>query len=88
MEVVFHQKTPQKNTETLVSKSTRGELHQVVFDHAKDDQGIPIHLGQIVSKSFENDVEAGIVLKSGERIVADAVVGADCVRSKARALES
>lgn len=85
-EVMFHQKTPEMNRETPVFNGHRGELHQVVFDHAKDELGIPIHLGQNVARYFEDDDHAGIVLKSGERVVADVVVGADGVRSKAREL--
>ncbi|KUI57777.1 6-hydroxynicotinate 3-monooxygenase [Cytospora mali] len=85
-EVVFHQKSPDSNPEAPVFNGHRGELHQVVFDHARAELGIPIHLGQNVSEYFEDDDHAGIVLKTGERIVADVVVGADGVRSKAREL--
>lgn len=46
----------------------RGELHTVVFNHAKDDLGIPIHLGKRVKQYFEEKDEAGIVLESGEEV--------------------
>lgn len=85
-EIMLHQDTPDMNPETPVFNGHRGELHQVIFDHAKDDLGIPIHLGQNVTEYFEEEDHAGIVLKSGESIVADVVVGADGVRSKAREL--
>lgn len=85
-EVMFHQKTPKMNPEMPVFNGHRGELHQIVFDYAKDELGIPIHLGQKVEEYFEEDDQAGIVLGNGERIAADVVVGADGVRSKARQL--
>jgi 2-polyprenyl-6-methoxyphenol hydroxylase-like FAD-dependent oxidoreductase len=43
-------------------------------------------LGQPAEEYFEDEGQAGIVLKSGERVVADLVIGADGVRSKAREL--
>lgn len=85
-EVAWHQTYPPMNPEAPLFNGHRGELHQVVFDHAKEELRIPIHLGQNVSEYFEDDDKAGIVLKSGERVVADVVVGADGVRSKAREL--
>ncbi|KAL1848896.1 hypothetical protein Daus18300_013455 [Diaporthe australafricana] len=85
-EVMFHQKTPSPNKEAPVFNGHRGELHQVIFDYARDELGIPIRLGENVAEYFETDDKAGIVLKGGERIVADVVVGADGVRSKAREL--
>lgn len=85
-EVMFHQQVPPRDDEAPVFNGHRGELHEIVFSHARDDLGIPIHLGQKVSQYFEQDDHAGIVLASGERVVADVVVGADGVRSKAREL--
>lgn len=85
-EVVLHQKTPPGSPEAPVFNGHRGELHGVVFRYARDELGIPIHLGQNVAEYFETETEAGIVLKSGERVTADVVVGSDGVRSKAREL--
>lgn len=90
-EVMFHQRTPPPDPTAPVFNGHRGELHQVVFAYARDELGIPIHLGQNVSEYFEDEDgdgegQAGIVLKSGERVRADVVVGADGVRSKAREL--
>lgn len=85
-EVMFHQQTPNPSKETPVFNGHRGELHQVVFDYAKDELGIPIYLDQKVSNYFEEDDHAGIVLADGRKIVGDVVVGADGVRSKAREL--
>ncbi|KAF3770023.1 FAD/NAD(P)-binding domain-containing protein [Cryphonectria parasitica EP155] len=62
----------------------RGELHAVIFRYARDQLGIPIHLGQNITEYVEDGDQAGIVLKTGEKIFADVVIGADGVRSKAR----
>jgi 2-polyprenyl-6-methoxyphenol hydroxylase-like FAD-dependent oxidoreductase len=85
-EVAYHQPTPPQNPEAPVLNGHRGELHEVVFKYARDELGIPIHLGQPAEEYFEDEGQAGIVLKSGERVVADLVIGADGVRSKAREL--
>ncbi len=85
-EVVFHQKTPPPHEDAPVFNGHRGELHQIVFDYARDELGIPIHLGHFVEEYFEDEDKAGIVLKSGERVVGDVVIGSDGVRSKARQL--
>ena len=64
----------------------RGELHAVLFNHAKS-LGAEIRLGQDVTEYYE-DEERGVagVACNGERLEADVVVGADGVRSKARTL--
>ncbi|GAB1315357.1 hypothetical protein MFIFM68171_05567 [Madurella fahalii] len=85
-EVVYHQPTPPQDPEAPVFNGHRGELHEVVFNYARDELGIPIHLGQLVEEYFEDEEQAGIVLKSGEKVYADLVIGADGVRSKAREL--
>ncbi|CAK7212731.1 hypothetical protein SEUCBS140593_001602 [Sporothrix eucalyptigena] len=84
-EVVFHQKTPPPAEDAPVFNGHRGELHQIVFDYARDELGIPIHLGHFVEEYFEDDNQAGIVVK-GKKVYADVVVGSDGVRSKARTL--
>lgn len=62
----------------------RGEIHRIVYDHALG-QGVEIRLGQEVTEYFENEEEAGVI-SNGERVAGDVVLGADGVRSKARAL--
>ncbi len=66
-EVVFHQKTPQRIEDAPVFNGHRGELHEVVFNYARDELGIPIHLGQNVSQYFEDEHKAGIILNNGEK---------------------
>ncbi|CCC11187.1 hypothetical protein SMACR_03893 [Sordaria macrospora] len=85
-EVVHHQPTPPQNPEAPVFNGHRGELHQVVFEYARDELGIEVHLGRRVEGYFEDGEKAGIVLGHGERVTADIVIGADGVRSKARHL--
>ncbi|EPE02439.1 fad binding domain protein [Ophiostoma piceae UAMH 11346] len=85
-EVVLHQKTPPPAEDAPVFNGHRGELHQIVFEHARDELHIPIHLGQHVEEYFEDGAQAGIKLKDGRKVYGDVVVGADGVRSKARTL--
>ncbi|KAL1617751.1 hypothetical protein SLS56_010851 [Neofusicoccum ribis] len=85
-EHIITQKTPPRVKESPVFNGHRGELHTVVFEYARDELGIPIHLGQRIVEYFEDKDRAGIVLAGGERVTADVVLGADGVRSKAREL--
>ncbi|KAK4187697.1 hypothetical protein QBC35DRAFT_220787 [Podospora australis] len=85
-EVVYHQRNPPSVAGAPIFNGHRGELHEVVFNYARDELGIPIYLGQCVEEYFEDENKAGIVLKTGERIEGDIVLGADGVRSKAREL--
>ncbi|KAI2605634.1 FAD/NAD(P)-binding domain-containing protein [Hypoxylon sp. NC1633] len=86
-EIVINQKTPEYAQDAPNFNGHRGELHEVVFNHAKDVLGIPIHLGHKIQTYFEDNKQAGIVLESGEKhgkISADVVIAADGVRSRAR----
>jgi 2-polyprenyl-6-methoxyphenol hydroxylase-like FAD-dependent oxidoreductase len=85
-EHIITQKTPPMDPDAPVFNGHRGELHEVVFNYARDDLNIPIHLGQRVEKYIEEENRAGIELASGERVWADVVIGSDGVRSKAREL--
>ncbi|KAK0640555.1 hypothetical protein B0T16DRAFT_430723 [Cercophora newfieldiana] len=85
-EVVHHQRSPPGPDDAPIFNGHRGELHEVVFNYARDELGIPIHLGQHVDEYFEDEHQAGIVLKDGQKVYADIVIGADGVRSKAREL--
>lgn len=63
----------------------RGELHEIVFNYARDTLKIPIHLGHRIQEYFEDEDKAGIILEeTGERVAADVVIAADGVRSRAR----
>ncbi|KAJ3578330.1 hypothetical protein NPX13_g2235 [Xylaria arbuscula] len=83
-EIVINQKTPAYSEDAPNFNGHRGELHEVVFSYAKDDLGIPIHLGNKITTYFEDEDKSGIVLESGERVSADVVIAADGVRSRAR----
>lgn len=67
-EVVFHQPPVPYDPQAPYFSGHRGELHEVVFKYARDDLGIPIHLGRKVEDYFENEAEAGIVLENGEKV--------------------
>ncbi|KAL0253132.1 hypothetical protein SLS55_010583 [Diplodia seriata] len=85
-EHIITQRAPPRAKESPVFNGHRGELHTVVFEYARDELGIPIHLGQRIVEYFEEGEKAGIVLQGGEKATADIVLGADGVRSKAREL--
>ncbi|KAK4162924.1 hypothetical protein QBC43DRAFT_301660 [Cladorrhinum sp. PSN259] len=85
-EVVYHQPTAPQMADAPIFNGHRGELHEVVFKYATEELGIPIYLDQCVEEYFEDEGKAGIVLKTGEKVEADLVIGADGVRSKAREL--
>lgn len=67
-EVVFHQITPPQKEDAPFFNGHRGELHQVIFDYARDELKIPIHLGNYVTDYFEDENSAGIILKTGEKV--------------------
>lgn len=67
-EIVINQKTPQYAEDAPNFNGHRGELHEVVFNYAKGDLGIPIHLGHKIKTYFEDEKEAGIILESGEKV--------------------
>ncbi|KAF4809860.1 FAD-dependent monooxygenase roqM [Colletotrichum siamense] len=85
-EVVLTQRRPPPDPEAPVLNGHRGELHEVVFNYARDELKIPIHLGEPVVDYFESQGGAGIQLQDGRKIDADVVIAADGVRSKAREL--
>ncbi|KAI1335374.1 putative monooxygenase [Xylariaceae sp. FL0016] len=62
----------------------RGEFHEVVYEHATRELGIPVRLGARVEDYFEDDDGAGVVLRGGERLTADVVFAAEGVRSPGR----
>ena len=67
-EVVAHQKTPDLDPTSPVFNGHRGELHEIVFNYAKDELGIPIYLGKRISEYFEEEDKSGIVLETGEKV--------------------
>lgn len=67
-EFIICQKTPPPDSEAPVFNGHRGEIHTVVFEYARDELGIPIHLNHRIRKYFEDETEAGIILESGEKV--------------------
>ncbi|EPQ55368.1 FAD/NAD P-binding domain-containing protein [Gloeophyllum trabeum ATCC 11539] len=72
------------NREAPSVNGHRGEIHEIVFNHAKE-LGIEIRLGCRVLEYVEEKDRAGVRV-NGETLWADVVVGSDGVRSKAREL--
>ncbi|KAG7046469.1 salicylate hydroxylase [Colletotrichum scovillei] len=85
-EIVLTQRRPPADPEAPVLNGHRGELHEVIYNYAKDELAIPIHLGQPVTDYFEDQDAAGIQFQDGRKVSADVVIAADGVRSKAREL--
>ena len=84
-EIVINQKTPPRDESAPNFNGHRGELHEIVFEYAKEI-GVEIKLGHRVEKYWEDEDSAGIVLEDGTKVEADVVVASDGVRSKARTL--
>jgi 2-polyprenyl-6-methoxyphenol hydroxylase-like FAD-dependent oxidoreductase len=84
-ELMCNQKSPPRREDAPMFNGHRGELHEIVFNYARE-LGIPIHLGCKTVGYFEDKDQAGIELEDGRRIVGDVVIGSDGVRSKAREL--
>lgn len=67
-EIVTTQRGPPPDPDAPVFNGHRGELHSIVFNHAKNDLGIPIHLGHRVTQYWEDEEQAGIVLDDGTKV--------------------
>lgn len=67
-EVVYNQPSFPYNAEAPYFSGHRGELHEVVFEYARGELGIPIHLDRRIERYFEDEEEAGIILDDGERV--------------------
>ncbi|GME35742.1 FAD binding domain protein [Neofusicoccum parvum] len=77
--------TPLAHPELPAMPINRPALHQTLFDFAIE-VGVPIEQGRTVSAYFEDEHQAGVVYDDGSREMADVVVAADGVGSKARGL--
>lgn len=65
----MHTQPPYKyDPEAPVFNGHRGESHTVIFNYARDDLGIPIHLGHKAVEYFEDENQAGIILEDGNKV--------------------
>ncbi|KAH1911851.1 hypothetical protein KXV74_000226 [Aspergillus fumigatus] len=64
--------------------TNRGRLISILYEHARK-LGIDIRLGSRVTKYWEEDGRAGVIVNDRERLAADCVICADGVHSAARA---
>lgn len=67
-EIVYNQPSMPYDAEAPYFSGHRGELHEIVFNYARVDLSIPIHLGRRIENYFEDDKEAGIILDNGEKV--------------------
>jgi hypothetical protein len=66
-EIVINQKTPRYSEDEANYNGHRGELHEVIFEYARKELGIPIHLDNRIEQYFEDEDGAGIILATGEK---------------------
>lgn len=80
------QALPQKIYGSNSYNGRRGEIHDVLLKYAQKI-GVDIRFKQNVTEYWEDEKagKAGVIV-NGEKFVADIVVGADGVRSRAREL--
>lgn len=62
----------------------RAEYHDILLRHAQTLPGLEIRLGARVEDYFEDETQAGVALRGGERLCADVVLAAEGVRSPGR----
>ena len=67
-DIIINQKTPVLDETAPVFNGHRGELHEIVFEYARKELGIPIHLNNRIENYFEDENSAGIELANGERV--------------------
>ncbi|KAI0028905.1 monooxygenase [Vararia minispora EC-137] len=86
-EVIAVQSYPQQIGDAHAYNGPRSDIHRILSARARE-LGVTIRLGCAVESYFEDSTRgvAGVVLRSGEHLEADIVVGADGVRSRARKL--
>ncbi|GGZ40054.1 putative monooxygenase (salicylate/ hydroxybenzoate hydroxylase [Streptomyces poonensis] len=62
----------------------RGELHRMLYAACLASPGVRLRAGAAVTAYDQDDTGTTVVLKTGERISGDAVIGADGIRSAIR----
>ncbi|CAK7229444.1 hypothetical protein SEUCBS140593_007248 [Sporothrix eucalyptigena] len=74
---------PQATDFQYVYAGHRGELHEIVYDYAKEI-GVELQFSKRVEQYLDTDGERGVVVRGGERILGDVVLACDGPRSLAR----
>ncbi|KAI1619181.1 hypothetical protein EDD37DRAFT_545733, partial [Exophiala viscosa] len=82
--LILKQKLPGEYDGFPILYPSRGRAHKLIYDYAASI-GVQVKFGTRVTQFFENEHEAGVYV-GDEKITADAVIAADGVHSKARAL--
>lgn len=65
--MVYTQPSVPYDKEAPFFSGHRGELHEVVFEYAKE-LGIEINLGRRIDQYWEDGDHAGILLDNGEKV--------------------
>lgn len=82
--LILEQKLPGEYDGFPILYPSRGRAHKIIYDYAVA-LGVQFRFGTRITKFFDNEQEAG-VYAGDEKFTADAVIAADGVHSKARAL--
>ncbi|KAL5363806.1 hypothetical protein BJX96DRAFT_178400 [Aspergillus floccosus] len=62
----------------------RGRLISILYEYARESTNIDIRLGSCVTKYWEDETQAGVIVNDCETLAADCVIFADGVHSAAR----
>ncbi|KAF5000691.1 hypothetical protein FDECE_11154 [Fusarium decemcellulare] len=74
---------PQGSDFLYVYAGHRGAMHEIVYDYAMEI-GVDIQVNKRVEKYLDSDVERGVLIEGGEKILGDAVLACDGPKSLAR----
>ncbi|MEQ9519413.1 MAG: FAD-dependent monooxygenase [Parvibaculum sp.] len=62
----------------------RADLHRILFDAALRDARIQLHLGAKVEEFEDEGAQVRVILKQGDTVSGDALIGADGIHSRVR----
>ncbi|KAL3487075.1 hypothetical protein BJX62DRAFT_241379 [Aspergillus germanicus] len=74
---------PQATDFQHVYAGHRGEMHEIIYDYAKEI-GIELQFSRRVVQFLDSDEERGVIVEGGEKILGDVVLACDGPKSLAR----
>lgn len=74
---------PQATDKDCVYAGHRGEMHRIIYDYAVEI-GTEMQFGKRVEQYLDTDMERGVLVQGGEKILGDVVLACDGPRSLAR----
>ncbi|OQE29456.1 hypothetical protein PENSTE_c002G03703 [Penicillium steckii] len=82
-ELLRREDWPQATDIQYVFAGHRGEMHEIVYDYAKEI-GVDLQFGKRVVHYLDTEDERGVIVDGGEKILGDVVIAADGPKSLAR----